>query len=304
MLFLIGGFGFVGCNILKELERQDNLNDVIVVDDFSNASEEWNEFNVKYISGDYSDPEVVNKIKAMKVSHSKFILLAGETRVVESSERPIDFLNSNIVKPASLVFDVLQADDELILISTAGAIFNGEMTISKNLTPSPKNFYGTSKYAEELVLNSLCELKKVSFKIVRFTNVYGFFSDKKKSAIHEFCRRAIKSKEIVVNGDGDQRRDFIFASDVAESLVRVVLAKEQGSHIFASTKSYSINEILQILKSRFPELRVIYRKNEKLIKTEPRNVEVAKGAMSIYFRASVNLEEGINKLIDEFSNVS
>lgn len=302
MIFLIGGFGFIGCNILRELESQNLLEKVIVIDDFSNASEKWKDFDVNFLKGDYSSKEILNEIKKIQLSNSKFVLLAGETRVAESSERPLDFLDSNIVKPSKLVDEVLKSGDELILISTAGALYSGNTTITLNLAPEPKNFYGTTKLVEELILQSLCKLKEIKFKIIRFTNVYGAYADKKKSALHAFVKRALNKEAIIVNGDGNQRRDFIFASDVAKSLIKVLNDQKEDSHIFAYGKSYAINDIVKILQSKFTSLNVEFLKNNELIKTEPRNVEVSQSAISKFFDGKVDLQEGIDKLINEYKN--
>ena len=59
------------------------------------------------------------------------------------------------------------------------------------------------------------------------------------------------------------------------------------------------NDIVKILQSKFTSLNVEFLKNNELIKTEPRNVEVSQSAISKFFDGKVGLQEGIEKLINE-----
>ena len=149
----------------------------------------------------------------------------------------MDFIAANITQPSEFVMKAVRPGDHFILISTAGALFDGTFEVRTSSAYCPKNFYGATKAAEEMVLEKLVELRGGSFSVIRMTNVYGCFSDKKKSAIHAFTRAVIEGREVFINGDGKQSRDFIYAGDVGRAIA------EQARRVRAGEAYERVNMI-------------------------------------------------------------
>jgi UDP-glucose 4-epimerase len=54
---------------------------------------------------------------------------------------------------------------------------------------------------------------------LRFSNVYGPYSEKKNSVVNAFVRRALRGERLEVHGDGRQARDFIYVDDVVDAII-------------------------------------------------------------------------------------
>jgi len=84
---------------------------------------------------------------------------------------------------------------------------------------------------------------------VRFSNAYGPRSAHKGNVIPLFIRRLRGGEKLVVYGDGEQTRDFVFCDDLADGLVRAAEADGAGGEIFqlASGLETSLNRLLELL---------------------------------------------------------
>lgn len=301
-LILVGGFGFVGRNILDVMARDAAFAGLepVVIDNLSNAAPGHGDMDVPSHVGSYEDSAAVDFANAQGEDGAArvFVFLAGETRVAESKDRPLDFIKANIDDPAAFVMQAVRPGDHFILISTAGALFDGTFEVRTTSAYCPKNFYGATKAAEEMVLEKLVELRGATFSVVRMTNVYGVFSDLKKSAIHAFTRAAIDGSDVFINGDGKQSRDFIFSGDVGRAIATQALRVRNGdawdkvNMIGAGISTSLMDVVAAIEDAAGQELKYEKIAAKELLATEPRDV-IANGV-----DVSVLLGEQITSLAD------
>ncbi|MDW4497978.1 NAD(P)-dependent oxidoreductase [Sulfitobacter sp. D35] len=281
-LILVGGFGFVGRNILDAVARDPEFAHLapMVVDNLSNPAPGHESLDLPAHLGDYDSAGALEFLEQAEppAGGRVFVFLAGETRVAESKDRPLDFIDANIAEPARFVMQAVRPGDRFILVSTAGALFDGSFEVGVDSPYCPKNFYGATKAAEEMILEKLVALRGGTFRVVRLTNVYGRFSDNKKSAIHAFTRAAIAGDRVFINGDGGQSRDFIYAGDVGygiATLARKLASGEETApvNMLGAGRSTTLMDVVQAIEEATGR-PLAYEKipATDLLATEPRDV--------------------------------
>lgn len=281
-LVLVGGYGFVGRNILENVATDPQFAQLapVVIDNLSNPAPGHEALDLPAHIGGYDTPAAVSFLENMDTPDGGrvFVFLAGETRVAESKDRPLDFIDANIAEPARFVMQAVQPGDHFILISTAGALFDGTFEVSVDSAYCPKNFYGATKAAEEMILEKLVTLRGGTFRVIRLTNVYGKYSDNKKSAIHAFTRAAIAGESVFINGDGQQSRDFIYAGDVGygiATLARKLAAGEETNpvNMLGAGHSTTLMDVVDAIEEATGNA-LAYEKipATDLLATEPRDV--------------------------------
>jgi|GEM_PF-2320638 len=279
---LIGGFGFVGRNIIESITGDDAFSHLspVVVDDLSNPALGYEALEIPCHVGGYETPDALTYIDGLESDENGriFVFLAGETRVAESKDRPLDFIDANIADPARFVMQAVKPGDQFILISTAGALFDGTFEVGVDSPYCPKNFYGATKAAEEMILEKLVELRDGTFRVVRLTNVFGKYSENKKSAIHAFIRAAIAGDRVFINGDGQQSRDFIYAGDVGYGVATLATRLRAGEetapvNMLGSGVSTTLMDVVAAIEQVSGTV-LNYDKVEakELLATEPRDV--------------------------------
>ena len=301
---LIGGYGFVGRNILEALETDKSFSELapVVIDDLSNACPGYKSVDAPDYIGPYQDNSATEFLNDLGQGPRTFIFLAGETRVAESKDRPMDFISANITEPSRFVQANVRPGDHFILVSTAGALFDGTFEVSVSSPYCPKNFYGATKAAEEMVLEKLVKMRGGAYSVVRMTNVYGRYSDRKKSAIHAFTRAAIAGDEVTINGDGKQTRDFIYAGDVGRGIATLAERARRGDatepiNMLGSGESVALMDVVAAIeKASGGPLRRRQIEARELIATEPRDVIASPADVRVLLGDTITpFEEGIKR---------
>ena len=87
---------------------------------------------------------------------------------------------------------------------------------------NPMSPYGVTKVAAERYLECWSGLTGVPTLTLRLANVYGPRQNPLGEAgvIAIFTHRLLRGEACVINGDGEQTRDYVFVGDVAEAVVR------------------------------------------------------------------------------------
>ena len=143
-----------------------------------------------------------------------------------------------------------------ILYSSSGASVAGSPlphTIDSKL--DPMNLYGAGKAACELYLKAFSQESGIRCCSLRFSNVYGLYSKNKTSVVAEIVRAFCSGSTFNLHGTGDQRRDFIFAGDLADGILSVLLRLRENNLVryevcpISTGVSTSIKELVDISRS-------------------------------------------------------
>ena len=106
-----------------------------------------------------------------------------------------------------------------IFISSGGALYGetADLPIPRTAPKRPVSPYGISKLASEHYLRAFGQLSGLEYVSLRYANVYGPRQDPRGEAgvVAIFARRILDGETLLVFGDGEQTRDFVFVRDVA-----------------------------------------------------------------------------------------
>ena len=179
-----------------------------------------------------------------------------------------EILRGNIISTSRLVESILsygKSSARLVFASSAQVYSwtNYIRPIRETLKANPETVYGVSKQsAENLIKNS-----GIPFVILRMSNVYGpGCRPNYNSVVATMCYRAVKGLPLVVDGDGRQGRDFIYADDVVRAFVLAGFESVQGVRkIFnvSSGRIASIKQIAQQVCRHHKNTRIEFLKDKK-----------------------------------------
>jgi UDP-glucose 4-epimerase len=132
---------------------------------------------------------------------------------------------------------------KIIFASTSAVYGEASQPIIDELHPAaPVMFYGSSKlYAENIVRlhDKYC--------ILRFSNIYGYGMNCKKTVIDLFLENAINKKIVDIHGDGKQRRDFVHIQDVVRAYICAMNNDLSGTFNVGGNEALSVNEIFELI---------------------------------------------------------
>ena len=244
-----GGAGFIGSHVV-DAYVQAGL-DVAIVDNLATGSRANLNAAARLYEVDIRDgPELDRVIAAERpaiVSHQ-----AAQASVRGSMEDPlrdaaINVLGSLNVLEASRKYGVRK----LIYAATGGAAV-GEpryLPVDEDHPVEPLSPYGASKHAVEHYVSLYRQTFGLDTTILRYTNIYGPRQDPRGEAgvIAIFAGLMLTGGQPVVNGTGEQERDYVYVGDVARANVLALEKGSGGMFNIGTGVSTSVNELFDML---------------------------------------------------------
>jgi UDP-glucose 4-epimerase len=304
-VLVTGGAGFIGSHLVDRLVQEGFQ--VAVVDNLSSGRRKYLNPSASFHDVDLCDQalvEVFNDERPEVVFH-----LAAQVSVIRSLEEPAEDARNNVLGSLNLLYQCQRFGvSRFIYSSTGGAIYGEPQNLpcTEADPVRPKSPYGASKASVESYVHCYGFLTGFRYTILRYGNVYGPRQDPEGEAgvIAIFPKRMLDGKSVVIYGDGDQERDFVYVSDVAEANVTALRQEENEVYNIGSGKGTRVNEVFE----RLAEL-TNYRSNptyEPARKGEVYKIylEVRKAQERLGWVPTVNLEKGLALTVESFLNRS
>ncbi len=300
-ILVTGGAGFIGSHVVDAYLEQGH--DVLVVDDLTTGKSENVHPKARLYQLDIRD-EKLEEIFAMEkpdvVNHH-----AARASVRESMLQPILYADVNILGSLNLLelsrkYDV----KKLIYISTGGAVYGEpEYLPADEAHPiAPLDPYGVSKASFEHYLPLYRANYGTSFTVLRYANVYGPRQDPYGEAgvVAIFTGQMLRGEQAVINGTGEQERDFAYVSDVAQSNILALSNGDGGIYNIGTGVGTSINDIFSKLKAATGYARQAVHGPAKTGEVFKTYLKVDKAKRELGWQPVVTVEEGLRLTVEYF----
>ena len=131
--------------------------------------------------------------------------------------------------------------NQLIYISSDAVFADSEQPLTEKSPRGPENLHGLMHLVREVVLEG-SEFKEL-LCIARPTIIYGANDPHNSYGPCSFMRLAKRTEEIVLFGNGEEERDFIHISDVANIITNIIQNRSTGAFNLATGEVHSFFEI-------------------------------------------------------------
>lgn len=297
-----GGAGFIGSALVRLLGERGYA--VRVFDNLATGDPGHLEgTDAELVEGDVRDLDSL--ARAAAGCDTVFHLAAG-TGVVPSIEDPLADFDLNARGTLTALVAARQAGAHRFVFSSSNAPLGaGAYPASEEKALAPLSPYGASKAAGEAYCSAFHGAYGLEAVAVRFSNAYGPRSAHKSNVIPLFIRRLLAGEALVVYGDGEQTRDFVFASDLAAGLLRAAEADGVGGELFqlASGVETSVNQLISLLavvSGRTPEIQREPPRTGEIL----RNYSlIEKARERLGFDPTVALAEGVRTTYEWFASL-
>jgi len=251
-ILVTGGAGFIGSNLVDALLARGYS--VRVLDNLSTGKRENlpADGRVELIVGDVADAECVRQA----VSGCRAVVhLAAVASVQASVDDPFGTHQSNLIGTLNLCEAMREAGVRRVLFASSAAVYgnNGEgQAVDEDTPKAPLTPYAADKLASEHYLDFYRRQHGLEPAIFRFFNIFGPRQDPSSpysGVISIFTERAQKGLPIMVFGDGEQTRDFVYVGDLVEVLVQALESPEvaEGAVNVGLGRATSLNQLLEAI---------------------------------------------------------
>jgi UDP-glucose 4-epimerase len=247
-ILVTGGAGFIGSNVVDRYVELGH--EVLVVDDLSVGKAA----NVNQRATLHQIDVATDAFVALVLRERPDVINhhAAQTSVRVSVEEPLDDCRRNVLASLNVLEAARQAGtSKVIYISSGGAIYGEPVSLpcGEDNPIRPDSPYGASKHAPEHYLDIYARLYGLRFTTLRYGNVYGPRQDPfgEAGVVAIFTARMLAGEAAVINGTGEQERDFVYVADVMDANVAALEMGDGEAVNIGSGYGTSVNEIFRLL---------------------------------------------------------
>ena len=305
-ILITGAAGFIGYNLTKNLIENKEIK-VFGIDSLNSAYDNnLKKLRLKNLENNenftFSKIDLSNQDSFDDIRGSNFdcvIHLAARAGVRQSFREPKKYILDNTVSTTNLSGFVKKEEIQKFLIASTSSIYgdSGESPMKEDIDEKspPPSVYASSKLSGELMAKTILDDTETCIQIPRFFTVYGPYG-RPDMSILRFIHWIYTGTEILLYGDGNQKRSFTYIDDVISGLNTLILSKDSGVFNIGSDKTVSLNQVISIIEK---ELNI-----ESKIDYQPRafkDVDVVipdlNRMKSLNWNPSTSIEKGISKTI-------
>ncbi len=253
MQFLItGGVGFLGGALATRLIELGHS--VRVIDDLSAGGEPTRlPQDVSFARGDISDlPRLWTLLQGVECVYH----LAARVSVPESVRYPREYNTVNVGGTVSILEAMRDVGVRRLVLTSSGAIYGNQahQPMHEDLPPNPLSPYAVSKLAAEHYIHTIGRLWNVETVALRIFNAYGPWQQLPAAhppVIPQYIRQIMGGGSLVVHGNGQQTRDFVYLDDVVDALVSAATAPDIDRRIInvGSGAETSLNDLVRMVSA-------------------------------------------------------
>jgi len=300
-VLVTGGAGFIGSHVVDKYLESGY--EVVIVDDLSTGRLSNLNPAAKFYQLDIRSPElerVFDEERPDFVNHH-----AAQMNVRRSIVEPLFDADVNILGSINLIECARRYDvKRIVYISTGGAVY-GEpeyLPCDEQHPINPICQYGASKHTVEHYLYMYHQNYGLPYTVLRYPNVYGPRQDPHGEAgvVAIFTGQMLSGEQVVINGDGEQKRDFVHVADCANANLLALSAEKNGIFNIGSGVGTTINQVFATLKelTHYP-LEPVYG-SPILGETREIFLEAAKANQALNWSPELNLKQGMATTVDYF----
>ncbi len=307
-ILVTGGAGFIGSHLVEAIIKE-KPEKVTVISNFflgkeENLSEAKKDFeNLKIYYGSAADFDTLKKI--FENNNFDIVYNLAVIPLPASLEDPMGSTLENI--KITLNICELQRKDlfkNLVHFSSSEAYGSAIYVPMDEKHPlNPCTPYAAAKASADLIVDSYYRTFKLKNSILRPFNNYGPRQNAGKFAgiIPLFCKKIMSNeKTLTLNGDGEQTRDYIFATDTAGAAVEFAKSNSViGKTInVASGREITMNYLAELLCREMDFKGEILHGPERSGEVRRHFADISLAKKIINFEPKIRFEEGIKTTCD------
>jgi UDP-glucose 4-epimerase len=267
MIAVTGASGFLGQWVVERLTARGS--DVICISRRPTQSPKiagttWKR-PVHTLACDISDPESVKACSKELSGVKTLIHLAAyipKNTALNTHEDALSTLQLNVLGTARLLDAVRNVRDlsYIIYASTFEVYGVPQRTpIDEEHPTLPVNYYAASKLTGEKLVAIASAARKIATCTLRFPAIYGP-GDTQDRAIGNFARAAASGEDLVVYGDGSDRRELVYVGDAADAVALATQKHVSCVLNIASGKGFTVKEMADVvLQGTSTRARIVVR---------------------------------------------
>lgn len=298
IVLVTGGAGFIGSHTVDFFLKKNY--EVRSIDNFSGG----NLKNIEHLKKNKSfklekaDILKIDKLKKFIKECQYVVHFAGVGDIVPSIENPKKYFENNVQGTVNLLNSLeIRKIKKFVYAASSSCYGKAKTPTDENHKIDPLYPYALSKYMGEQICFHWGKVYKLPINSIRIFNAYGTRSRTTGAygaVFGVFLRQLIANKPLTVVGDGRQKRDFLYVTDVAEAFYKACTTSF-GQQVWnlGSGNPKSVNDLIKILNP-VGRINIPKRPGEPTVT----HANIGKIKRDLNWKPRVSFEDGVSKILE------
>ena len=220
-ILVTGGSGFIGRHVVNSLLKRKYK---VTLLDLVNPKRK----DVRFVKGSILNRKLIKSL----LKENKIVFhLAAQSDINKSTRDPSKTILINILGTKSLLEESKKSKVRRFIFAST------YYPSRKNV----RNIYSTSKNISELLIKNHNVLYGLTYTILKYPTAYGP-GNRQVDAISIFVKKALNNSNIIIHGNGRQKRNYVHVQDIGEGSMLGLNKKLMNKSFFlVSKKNTSIS---------------------------------------------------------------
>ncbi|MBN1897589.1 MAG: GDP-mannose 4,6-dehydratase [Spirochaetes bacterium] len=307
-VLITGVAGFIGFHAAKKF--MDNHVSVIGIDDLNDHYDpRIKNKRLEFLKKNYPQlftfkkVDITNKKKMESLLKDKYraiINLAARAGVRSSLDDPWVYFQVNTMGVLNLLEWIRQYQQTTLLIQATTSSIYGDNRVpfsEDDRVDHPLSPYAASKKASEELCYTYHYLYNINALVFRFFTVYGTFG-RPDMSIFRFIRWIDEGEELLLYGDGEQKRDFTFVEDVVDALYKGLDFKGYDVINLGNDNPVKMNYVIKQIEDHLGKKARIDRKPRHPADLTSTCARIEKAMKILNWTPQIKIDEGLKKVIE------
>jgi UDP-glucose 4-epimerase len=304
-VLVTGGAGFIGSHLADAFLAEGKR--VVIFDDLSTGLRSRVPAGARFVEGDLRRFDLEGLVRAEKID--TIVHHAAQIDVRKSVEDPVFDAEVNVLGTIRLTQAALAAGAlQIVFASSGGAIYGDPegFAADESHPTNPVSPYGVAKLAGEKYLFGLAHGCPLIVTALRYANVYGPRQDGRGEAgvVGIWMKKLLAGEECLINGDGEQSRDFVFVADIVRANLAAAARRIAGVINVGSGVETSVNQLYDLVATACGTSRPARRAPAKSGEQMRSVLDVTKSRTALGMTALVSLPDGLSRTAAWFRRAS
>ena len=275
---------------------------VVGVDDLSTGDPKTLHPAVQFNRGDVNDrPKLWTLLQEVDCVYH----LAARVIVPESILYPREYNQVNVSGTVTLMEAMRDVGVRRVVFISSGTVYGNQpvQPVPESAIPNPRSPYAVSKIAAEYYVKSIGSLWGIETVCLRVFNAYGpgqHHPPVHTPVIPSFLKQAYENGTIVIHGDGNQTRDYVYVDDVVNAMSAAATAEGVDALTInvGSGTEVSVKELARLaveVTGGHPEI-VYNRRNEGGLSRLCADLSLAREKLG--YEPKTNLVDGLKATLE------
>ena len=297
-ILISGGAGFIGSHLANQLHQRGHF--VRVLDDLSSGDPATLTAGINFSRGDVRDiPKLWSLLQGVDVVYH----LAARVSVPASVLYPREYNDVNVGGTVALLEACRDVGVRRVIVASSATVYGNQVQqpVHEEMAPQPMIPYAVSKLAAEQFLFTIGRLAGFETVALRIFNAYGPgqpLPPVHAPVIPQFMQQILGGGSVVVQGDGEQTRDFVYIDDVVKALSAAADATQVDQQIInvGSGLEITVNALIERIAQTVDRKANILYNRETSGGVARLVADLSKAQRLLAYTPAVDLATGLERL--------